>query len=135
MSSVNKLRSSIKGKGTGNYPILFKNEKKKGEKKMKKMTIKIALGLAAGLIMAGSVSAMQVDTNTVATTVDQALTQMQQEMINKNYSAMLLKNEMRAKMMADRTPQNYMQASIQPVMMEKMRAQIKPQQMQVMTNR
>ena len=103
---------------------------------MKKMTIRFALGLAAaGLIMAGSASAMQVDTNTVATTVDQALTQMQQEMINKNYSAMLLKNEMRAKMMAERTPQNYMQASIQPVMMEKMRAQIKPQQMQVMTGR
>ena len=102
---------------------------------MKKMTIRFALGLAAGLIMAGSVSAMQVDTNTVATTVDQALTQMQQEMITKNYSAMLLKDQMRSKMMAERTPQNYMQASIQPVMMEKMRAQIKPQQMQVMTTR
>ena len=103
---------------------------------MKKMTIRYALGLAAaGLVMVGSASAMQVDTNTVATTVDQALTQMQQEMINKNYSAMLLKDQMRAKMMAERTPQNFMQDSIQPVMMEKMRAQIKPQQMQVMTTR
>ncbi len=103
---------------------------------MNKMVIRFALGLAtAGLLMAGSASAMNVDTNTMSTTVDQALTQMQQEMINKNYSAMLLKDQMRSKMMAERTPQNYMQDSIQPVMMEKMRAQIKPQQMQVMTTR
>ena len=103
---------------------------------MKKMVIRFALGLAtAGLLMAGSASAMNVDTNTMSTTVDQALTQMQQEMINKNYSAMLLKDQMRGKMMAERTPQNYMQDSIQPVMMEKMRNQIKPQQMQVMQTR
>jgi hypothetical protein len=101
------------------------------------MTIRFALGAAAAglLLAAGSASAIQVDTETVATTVDQALVQMQQEMINKNYSAMLLKDQMRTKMMAERTPQNYMQDSIQPVMMEKMRDQIKPQQMQVMTDR
>jgi len=103
---------------------------------VKKITIRIAFGLAAaGLIMAGSASAMEVDTDTVEVTVDQALTEMQQDMINKNYSAMLLKDEMREKMMAERTPENYMQDSIQPVMMEKMREQIKPQQMEAMTTR
>ena len=78
---------------------------------MKTMTIKFAIGLAAaGLIIADSAaatqvdtntiaikidrlltqsaSAMQVDTNSVATKVDQLLTQMQQGMINKNYSMM-----------------------------------------------
>jgi hypothetical protein len=100
---------------------------------VKNLTIKFALVLAAaGLIMAGSASAVQVDTNTVTTTVNKALTEMQNEMINKNYSAMLLKDQMRKQMMNERTPQNYMQNSIQPVMMEKMRAQIKPQQMETM---
>lgn len=107
---------------------------------MKKVTIRLALGLAAaGLIMAGSASAIQVDSNTIAITVDQLLAQMQQEMINKNYSAMMMKDQMRAQMMAERTPQNFMQDSIQPaiqpVMMEEMRAQIKSQQMEVMTTR
>ncbi|RWX46124.1 hypothetical protein H206_00416 [Candidatus Electrothrix aarhusensis] len=107
---------------------------------MKKIIIRFALGLAAaGFIMASimtsSASAVQVDTSTVATTVDQLLTQMQKEMINKNYSAMLLKDQMRAKMMAERTPLNFMQGSIQPVIMEKIRAQIKSQQMKFMTVR
>lgn len=103
---------------------------------MKKIIIRFVLGLAAAsLIMASSASAMQVDTNTVATTVDQLLIQMQQEMIKKNYSAMLLKDQMRTKMMAERTPLNFMQDSIQPVIMEKIRAQIKAQQMKVMTVR
>jgi len=104
---------------------------------MKGMTIRFALGMAvAGLMLAaGSVSAagntLSVDPATLQT-VDQALLQMQQEMINKNYASMLLKDQMRSKMMAERTSQNFMQDNIQPVMMEKMRDQIKPQQMQVM---
>jgi len=106
---------------------------------MKGMTIRFALGMAVvGLIAAGSVSAavnsLSIDPSTLQT-VDQALLQMQQEMINKNYSAMLLKDQMRGKMMAERTPQNFMQGNIQPVMMEKMRDQIKPQQMQIMQTR
>jgi hypothetical protein len=126
---------------------------------VKKIIIRLALGLtvaaAAGLIIAGSASAIQMDTNTVATKVDQLLTQpasamqvvdtntvatkvdqlliqMQQGIINKNYSTMLMKNQMRAQMMAERTPQNFMQKSIQPVMMETMRAQVKSQQMGAM---
>jgi len=89
------------------------------------------LAMAAG---SASAAALQVDSNVVQT-VDQALAQMQQEMIQKNYSAMLLKDQMRGKMMAERTPQNFMQDSIQPVMMQKMRDIIKPQQMQVMQTR
>ncbi|MCI5167169.1 MAG: hypothetical protein D3903_14010 [Candidatus Electrothrix sp. GM3_4] len=45
---------------------------------MKKIIIRFALGLtAAGLLMASSASAIQMETNTIATTVDQLLTQMQ----------------------------------------------------------
>jgi hypothetical protein len=92
-----------------------------------------ALAAAVLAMAAGSVSAaeLKVEPNTLQT-VDEALVKMQQEMIQKNYSAMLLKDQMRSKMMAERTPQNFMQDAIQPVMMQKMRDQIKPQQMQVM---
>lgn len=111
---------------------------------MKKIIIRVVLGLAAtGLIMANSVSAVQLDINTVAITADQLLsevqqemiTQMQQEMINKNYSAMLLKDQMRSQMMAERTAGNFMQDSIQPVMVEKIRLQIKAQQVEALTIR
>ena len=103
---------------------------------MKKIIIRLALGLAAaGLIMAGSVSAVEVDINSVAA-VDQLLAQMQQdmqrEMINKNYSARLLKNQMRAKMMAERTPLNFMKDSVRPVMIDKIRDQIRLQQMKAL---
>ncbi|WP_420209185.1 hypothetical protein [Candidatus Electronema sp. JC] len=110
---------------------------------MKGLTMKCALGMAAAALMfAGSASAqmqqgganLSIDPTTLQT-VDQALLQMQQEMIQKNYSAMLLKPQMMSKMMAERTPQNFMQGAIQPVMMEKMRNQIKPQQMQIMQTR
>ena len=106
---------------------------------MKGMSVKFALSMAAaGLIMAAGSAFAQKGTTTLSidpatlNTVDQALVQMQQEMIQKNYSAMLLKPQMMTKMMAERTPQNFMQNVIQPVMMEKMRNQIKPQQMQIM---
>lgn len=110
---------------------------------MKKLTMRFVLGLAAGLIMSGpAVAAMQVDSKSIKSieaTVDQLLTQMQQETIKQNFSALLLKNEMRNKMMAERVPQNFMQGSIQPVVlpviMEKIRAQIQAQQMEVTTNR
>lgn len=112
---------------------------------MKGLTMRCVLGMAAAALMfAGSASAqmqqqqgstnLSIDPATLQT-VDQALLKMQQEMIQKNYSSMLLKPQMMSKMMAERTPQNFMQGAIQPVMMEKMRNQIKPQQMQIMTNR
>ncbi|MCI5166145.1 MAG: hypothetical protein D3903_08610 [Candidatus Electrothrix sp. GM3_4] len=103
---------------------------------MKKITIRLALGLAAAsLIMAGSTSAIEVDVNIVSTSVNQLIIQMQQEMISKNYSAMLLKNQMRAQMMAERVPQDFMKDSIQPAMVEKVRVQMKLQQMEEMTLR
>jgi hypothetical protein len=103
---------------------------------MKKIIIRLALGLAAaGFITAGSASAIEVDTNTVSTTIDQLIMQMQQEMISKNYSALLLKNQMRAQMMAERVPRNFMKDSMQPAMTENVRAQMKLQQMEAMTIR
>ncbi|MCI5125255.1 MAG: hypothetical protein D3925_12470 [Candidatus Electrothrix sp. AR5] len=106
---------------------------------MKKIIIRFALGLAgAGLVMAGSASAIEVDVNSIAT-VDQLLVRMQEEMqrqmINKNYSTLLLKDQMRAQMMAERVPQNFMKDSVQPVMVEKVRDQIKLQLMKTMTVR
>jgi phosphopantothenoylcysteine synthetase/decarboxylase len=110
-------------------------------KKMKKMALRVTLGMAlAGLLMAGSAFAQAQTTQlsinpATLNTVDQLLAQMQMEMIQKNYSSMLLKDQMRGKMMAERTPVNFMQAAIQPLMMERMREQIKPQQMQIMVER
>ncbi len=113
---------------------------------MKAMKIRFIIGAAVvGLVMAaGSASgqmqqqisggSLNIDMSTL-NTVDQALLKMQQEMIQKNYSAMILKDQMMGKMMAERTPQNFMQDNIQPVMMEKMRNQIKPQQMRLMQTR
>ena len=106
---------------------------------MKKIIIRLALGLAAaGLVMAGSASAIEVEINSVAT-VDKLLAQMQQEMqqkmINQNYSTRLLKNQMRAKMMAERVPLNFMKESVRSVMVEKIRDQIKLQQLEAMTVR
>ncbi len=106
---------------------------------MKKIIIRSALGLAAaGLIMADSAAAIEVDVNAVAT-VDQLLVQMQeemqQEMINTNYSTRLLKNRMQAQMMAERAPRNFMKGSVQSAMIEKVRDQIKLQQMEAMTVR
>ena len=95
----------------------------------------ISAAVVGLVMMAGTAFAAPAVDQNVTQNVDKALLQMQQEMINKNYSAMLLKDQMRSKMMAERTPQNYMQDSIQPVMMEKMRNQIKPQQMQLMQTR
>ena len=101
-------------------------------KNSKKMISAAVVGL---VMVAGTALALpKVDQN-ITQNVDQALLNMQQQMIEKNYSSMLLKDQMRGKMMAERTPQNYMQDGIQPVMMEKMRDQIKPQQMQLMTKR
>ena len=94
----------------------------------------VGLVMAASSASAAGSGSLNIEMATL-NTVDQALLQMQQQMIEKNYSSMLLKDQMRGKMMAERTPQNYMQDSIQPVMMEKMRDQIKPQQMQLMQKR
>jgi hypothetical protein len=109
-----------------------------------KGTMRFALAVAvAGLLTAGSAFAqkavpggagLNIDPNTLGS-IDQIILQMQQEMIQKNYSSMLLKPQMMTKMMGERTPQNFMQSTIQPVMMQKMRDQIKPQQMEMMKAR
>jgi len=115
---------------------------KQEEETMKGMAVRLALAAAFGMVMAagaalaaGTAAAPLSVDQSILQNVDQALVKMQQEMIQKNYSAMLLKDQMRGKMMAERTPQNFMQDTIQPVMMQKMRDTIKPQQMQVMQTR
>ena len=111
---------------------------------MKGMIVKLVLAASAGFLMiAGSASAQAMKQGNTGYTlepstmqnIDQIILQMQQEMIQKNYSAMLLKPQMMAKMMGERAPQNFMQSTIQPVMMQKMRDQIKPQQMEMMKMR
>jgi hypothetical protein len=107
---------------------------------MKKIIIQLVLGLFAGLILSGSASAaVQIETTNIQTTVDKLITKMQQEMIKQNFAALLLQNEMRAKMTAVRVPQRFMQSSIQPIvqpaMLERIRAQMQAQQMESMTTR
>ncbi|MCI5208234.1 MAG: hypothetical protein D3910_05455 [Candidatus Electrothrix sp. ATG2] len=107
---------------------------------MKEKIMIVILGLAACFIMSGSASAVTpVDTNSIEATVDRLITQMQQETIKQNIASLLLKNEMRPKMMAERVPQNFMLDSVQPiirpVMVEKVRAEIQAQQLELMTKR
>lgn len=111
---------------------------------MKKMIIRFVFALTAGLLMSGSVSAaVQTDADTIQAAVDRFITQMQQDTIKKNFAALLLKNEMQAKMMTERVPQRFMRSDlqpiIQPVMIEKIRAQIQAQiqaqQMETLTIR
>ena len=106
---------------------------------MKGITTKLVT-VAAVLMIAATGSASEsggadphltIDPSTLQV-VDMALLQLQQEISQKNYSSMLFKSQMMEKMMGERTSQNYMQNSIQPVMMEKMRAGIKTQQMEIM---
>lgn len=104
---------------------------------MKKMIIRFIFGLTAGLLISGSASAAtQVDSRTIAEKVDQLVTKMQQETIKQNFAALLLQNEMRPKMMAERVPQNFMQESFMPIirpgMIEKVRAEFQAQQMERM---
>jgi hypothetical protein len=102
---------------------------------MKKTIMILALGLTAAVfVMVGSASAVQVDTetNTSAKTIEKLILEMQKEMIMKNFSARLLKNQMRAKMMGERVPQKFMQNSIQPVILEKVLAIFKAQQMKAL---
>jgi hypothetical protein len=68
-------------------------------------------------------------TDAVSVTVNEAILEMQQEMIRKNYSARLLRNQMRAQMMAERMPENFMQDSVQAVMVEKVRELLRASQM------
>lgn len=107
---------------------------------MKKIILRVVLGLSAGCILSGSAfAAAQRDTASIQTTVDNLITKMQQETIKQNLAALLLKNEMQAKMTADRIPQRFMQTSIQPIvqpaMLEKIRAQMQAQQMKAMIMR
>ncbi|MCI5210929.1 MAG: hypothetical protein D3910_19575 [Candidatus Electrothrix sp. ATG2] len=82
--------------------------------------------------MVGSAFAVQVDTETDEISVPQLILDMQQEMIRRNYTARLLKNQMRANMMAARVPQNFMKESMQAVMIDKVRAEFKSQQMEAL---
>lgn len=107
---------------------------------MKKIIIRLISGLFAGLLLSGSaLAAVQIDTASIQTTVDNLITKMQQETIKQNIAALLLKNEMQAKMTAERIPQRFMQTSIQPIvqpaMLERIRAQMQAQQMESMTIR
>lgn len=102
---------------------------------MKKIKMILAIGLTAAVfVMAGSASAAQVNTdiNTHEITVDERIIQMQLEIIRKNFAARLLKNQMRTRMMAERVPGKFMQDSVQPVIMEQVRAIFKEQQMQAL---
>ena len=105
------------------------------------MIIRFVFALTVGLLMSGSVSAaVQINTaDTIQAAVDQFITQMQQETIKKNFAALLLKNEMQAKMMAERVPQRFMRSDlqpiIQPVMIEQIRARMQAQQMEALTIR
>ncbi|WP_417909033.1 hypothetical protein [Candidatus Electronema sp. PJ] len=96
--------------------------------------MRFALGMAfAGLLVAGAASAQQVQqASGMEQKALQAIVQLQQQMIQKNYQSMLFKPQMMGKYMNERASQNYMQNSIQPVMLQKMRDQIKPLQMQIM---
>jgi hypothetical protein len=99
-----------------------------------KGTMKLALGMAfAALLAAGAASAQQVQqASGMEQQALQSIIKLQQSMIQKNYQAMLFKPQMMSKYMQERASQNYMQGAIQPVMLQKMRDQIKPLQMQQM---
>lgn len=98
-----------------------------------KGTMKLALGMAfAALLTAGAASAQQQTTSGMEQQALQSIIKLQQSMIQKNYQAMLFKPQMMSKYMQERASQNYMQGAIQPVMLQKMRDQIKPLQMQQM---
>ncbi|MCI5121711.1 MAG: hypothetical protein D3908_11075 [Candidatus Electrothrix sp. AUS4] len=102
---------------------------------MEKIKMILALGLiTAILVMAGSASAAQTDSNinTDEITVEQRILQMQQEIIKKNFATRLLKNQMRTKMMPERVSKKIMQNSIQPVITEQVRAIFKEQQMKAL---
>ena len=102
---------------------------------MKRIKMILAFGLVtAVLVLAGSASAAQADAdiNTGEITVEQRILQMQQEIIRKNFTARLLKNQMRTKMMPERVSKKIMQDSIQPVITEQVRAIFKEQQMKAL---
>lgn len=104
---------------------------------MKNIIIRLVFVLTVSLFISNPISAAaQIDANTIAVTVDRFITQMQQETIKKNFASLLLKDEMKTKMMAERVPQNFMQSDlqpiIQPVMIEKIRAQMRAQQMELL---
>ena len=102
---------------------------------MKKIIMLLVFGLVAAVfVTTGSASAAQDDTETedIGTTMNKLILEMQQEMISKNFTARLLKNPMRTKMMAELVPRRFMQNSIQPVIMEQVRAIFKAQQMEVL---
>lgn len=100
---------------------------------MKKIIVILTLGLATGIfVIVGSVSAVEVDIKNHTTEItddkkiEKRIAEMQKEMIRKNFSARLLKNQMRSDMMATRIPQKFLQDSIQPVIAEKAHTMILP---------
>ncbi|MCI5120317.1 MAG: hypothetical protein D3908_03815 [Candidatus Electrothrix sp. AUS4] len=104
---------------------------------MKNIMIKLCFILTAAAILSGPAPATaQVDTASIQAKVDELITKMQQETIKKNFAALLLQNEMRAKMMTERVPQRFMQSSIQPIVqpatIEKVRALMQAQMMETL---
>ena len=104
---------------------------------MKKMILRLVFGLTAAVILSGPASAAaQIDTASIQAKVDELITKMQQETIKKNFAARILQNEMRAKMMAERVPQRFMQTDIQPIVqpatIEKVRALMQAQMMETL---
>lgn len=113
---------------------------------MKKIIVILMCKVATAVfVMVGSASAVEVDAKTHAVEVDtishspvrpmeeqlkrrleKQIAEMQKEMIRKNFTARLLKNQMRTKMMAELVPQRFLQNSIQPVIAERARTMILP---------
>jgi hypothetical protein len=93
-------------------------------------TVLVIAGTSLAAEHGGGDPHLTIDPDTLKA-VDMALSKLQEEMIQKNYSAMMFKPQMMEKMINERASQNYMQGSIQPFMMEKMRNAIKPKQMEL----
>ena len=105
---------------------------------MNKIIRLLVVGLIAAVIFSGTAfAAAQIDTAAIQERVDELVTRMQQETIKKNFAALLLQNQMRAKMMSERVPQRFMQSDIQPLvqpaMMEKIRVLMQTQQTEALT--
>jgi hypothetical protein len=100
---------------------------------MKETIMILLFGMITAVFdMVGSASAVEVDikTNpagiTIERQIEKRIAEMQKEIIRRNFTARLLKNRMRADMMATRVPQKFFQGSMQPVIAEKARTMILP---------
>ena len=91
---------------------------------------------AAAILSAPAPAAAQIDAASIQAKVDELITKMQQETIQKNFASLILQNEMRTKMMAERVPQRFMQTDILPIVqpstIEKVRAVMRAQMMEAL---